>query len=81
MAVPLVPGAEAKPTVRVLSGGPDYRTAVDHLKEADPVLGRLIRQIGPCRLEVETRMTPFAALLEAIVTMGWGRVVTCPRFP
>ena len=37
------------------------------LSKADPRLGRLIADVGPCRLTVEALQTPFQALAEAIV--------------
>jgi DNA-3-methyladenine glycosylase II len=44
-----------------------FEHAVRHLRRADPVLGRLIRDIGPCRLAVDGRQSAFAALAESIV--------------
>jgi O-6-methylguanine DNA methyltransferase len=41
--------------------------AVAHLRAADPVLGRLIDAVGPCRLELRRTTSLFLALLEAIV--------------
>ncbi|MBI3931815.1 MAG: DNA-3-methyladenine glycosylase 2 family protein, partial [Acidobacteria bacterium] len=43
------------------------RRATAHLRRADPVLARLVRDVGPCRLEVDRRGGPFAALVESIV--------------
>jgi DNA-3-methyladenine glycosylase II len=40
--------------------------ALRHLSEADPVMGRLIRAIGPCTLEPEPRRTPFESLVRAV---------------
>ncbi|HKB08131.1 MAG TPA: DNA-3-methyladenine glycosylase 2 family protein [Candidatus Polarisedimenticolia bacterium] len=37
------------------------------LAGADPLLGRLIERVGPCRLELDSIQSPFAALAEAIV--------------
>ncbi len=37
-----------------------------HLKAADPVLGRLIGEIGPCRLIAERKREPYEALVLAI---------------
>src|SRR5262245_51344544 len=37
------------------------------LARADPLLGRLIDRVGPCRLELDSIQSPFAALAEAIV--------------
>ena len=36
------------------------------LAEADPTLGRLIEQVGECRIRVARTMPPFAALVESI---------------
>jgi len=47
--------------------GFDSPAAVEHLRVADPVLGRLIDRVGPCRLQVTTTQTLFDALAEAIV--------------
>lgn len=44
-----------------------WRRATNHLKRRDPVLERIIRDVGPCRLEVDRRTPRFAALVEAIV--------------
>jgi len=43
------------------------RQAVRKLSEADPVLGGLIRQIGPCGLGMTRRNHYFASLVEAII--------------
>jgi 3-methyladenine DNA glycosylase/8-oxoguanine DNA glycosylase len=43
------------------------RAALKHLRGADPVLGRLIDAVGPCRLVVDRRGGPFASLAEAII--------------
>src|SRR6266545_4384185 len=45
----------------------DLRRAVRHLRAVDPVLGRLIRDVGPCGYRVDRGGGPFAALAEAIV--------------
>lgn len=42
------------------------RAALKHLSAADPVMGRLIRAIGPCKLEPETRRSPFQSLVRAV---------------
>ena len=39
---------------------------VDHLSRADPVLGGLIRAVGPCRFEPDLDCHPFQALAQAI---------------
>jgi DNA-3-methyladenine glycosylase II len=43
------------------------RRATTHLRRADPVLAAILSRVGPCRLEVDTRGGPFAALVEAIL--------------
>jgi 3-methyladenine DNA glycosylase/8-oxoguanine DNA glycosylase len=43
------------------------RRAVTHLRAADPVLARIIEEVGPCRLTAEREAAPFAALVESIV--------------
>jgi len=43
------------------------RLAEAHLKGADPVMARLIEQIGGCGLHRSRREDPFTALVEAIV--------------
>lgn len=40
--------------------------ALKHLSAADPVMRRLIAQIGPCTLVPETRRAPFQSLVQAI---------------
>jgi DNA-3-methyladenine glycosylase II len=42
------------------------REIIDHLANADPVLGGLIRAVGPCRLEPEAHCHPFEILARAI---------------
>ncbi|HUA38536.1 MAG TPA: hypothetical protein VMA35_09120 [Candidatus Sulfopaludibacter sp.] len=37
-----------------------------HLAAGDPVMGRLIREHGPCELEPETRRSPFQSLVLAV---------------
>src|ERR1700741_2032224 len=39
---------------------------IDHLSRADPVLGALIRAVGPCRLAPEGDCHPFQTLAGAI---------------
>jgi DNA-3-methyladenine glycosylase II len=49
---------------------PDPRTirkAVLHLKKSDPVMARLITEIGPCRYEVKNFGTHFDALCRSII--------------
>jgi 3-methyladenine DNA glycosylase/8-oxoguanine DNA glycosylase len=43
------------------------RAASRHLRSADPVLGRLIERVGPCRLRVDRGGGPFTSLTEAIL--------------
>jgi 3-methyladenine DNA glycosylase/8-oxoguanine DNA glycosylase len=38
-----------------------------YLRRADPILGRLIAAVGPCRYAIDRRGGPFASLAEAIV--------------
>lgn len=45
----------------------DYRSARRVLTAQDPVLGALIRRVGPCGLASDQRDDPFRALVEAIV--------------
>src|SRR5271165_665117 len=40
--------------------------ALKHLAEVDPLMGELIREIGPCRLEPERRRPPFQSLVQAV---------------
>lgn len=42
------------------------RAAIHHLSAVDPVLARLIREIGICRLKPETRRPPFQSLVQAV---------------
>jgi len=44
----------------------DPEDAVRALRLGDPVLGRLIDRVGPCRFAVHKRATPFAALAQSI---------------
>ena len=43
------------------------RKAVSHLKKADPVMARLIAEVGPCRYEVKNFGTHFDALCRSII--------------
>jgi DNA-3-methyladenine glycosylase II len=45
----------------------DFAAAVEHLRRSDPRLGEVIERLGPCRLEIDAKSTPYAALLESIV--------------
>jgi DNA-3-methyladenine glycosylase II len=40
--------------------------ALKHLSAADPVMARLIREIGPCKLEHEPWRSPFQSLVQAV---------------
>ena len=40
--------------------------ALKHLSEADPVMARLIREIGACKLEHEPWRSPFQSLVQAV---------------
>ncbi len=45
----------------------DPAFAVQHLKQADPVLGRLIDSVGPFTLQLKETLSVYGALAEAIV--------------
>jgi DNA-3-methyladenine glycosylase II len=40
--------------------------ALKHLSAVDPVMARLIREVGPCRLEHEPGRSPFQSLVQAV---------------
>ncbi len=40
--------------------------ALKHLSAVDPVMARLIREVGPCRLEHEPWRSPFQSLVQAV---------------
>ena len=42
-------------------------TARRRIKKADPVMARLIKRVGPFKMETEFELSPFEALLRAIV--------------
>ena len=44
-----------------------HRKAVNHLRKSDPVLAKLIAEIGPCRYEVRNFGTHFDALCRSII--------------
>lgn len=46
---------------------PDHRPALRHLGESDPVLGKVIAQVGPCALAPAEKVNLFEALLESII--------------
>ncbi len=41
--------------------------ALAHLSQTDPVLGELIKKVGPCTLTPRDRRSPFQALVQAVV--------------
>ncbi|WP_373047852.1 DNA-3-methyladenine glycosylase family protein [Vulgatibacter sp.] len=43
------------------------RPAVAHLRKADPVLARVIEEVGPCRLTLRTEGSHFHALLRSVL--------------
>jgi 3-methyladenine DNA glycosylase/8-oxoguanine DNA glycosylase len=45
----------------------NHRPSVRYLKRVDPVLARVIEQVGPCRIQVRTDGTHFQALTRSIV--------------
>jgi methylated-DNA-[protein]-cysteine S-methyltransferase len=59
--------ASARPSARHAGATFDAAAAVRGLRKADPVLARLIAEVGPCRLEVNETRSVFAALSHAIV--------------
>ena len=44
-----------------------HRSAIAHLKRADPVLAEIIDRVGPCRLEARRTGTHYDALVRSIV--------------
>jgi DNA-3-methyladenine glycosylase II len=44
-----------------------HRAAISHLRAVDPVLGRIIDVVGPCRLEARRTGTHYDALVRSIV--------------
>ena len=40
--------------------------AIAHLSQADKTLARLIKRVGPCRLEPQTKRAPFQALVRSV---------------
>src|SRR3954451_3042505 len=44
-----------------------HRQAIAHLKRVDPVLAKIIDQVGPCRLEARRAGTHYDALVRSIV--------------
>ncbi len=45
----------------------NYTKAIRHLRRADPVMRRLIKTVGPCRLHTECTPDEFATLVDAII--------------
>ncbi len=45
----------------------DVHEAANHLAAADPVMGRIVEAVGPCRLEFGRMDTPFQSLLRSII--------------
>ena len=45
----------------------DVEAAVAHVARRDRALARLIREVGPCRLEIAARQSPYEAIAESIV--------------
>jgi len=43
-----------------------HEHAIAHLTKSDKVLARLIRQVGPCRLEPRRTHSPFQSLVQAV---------------
>jgi len=43
------------------------RKATTHLRSVDPLMNRLIAEVGTCRLEVNDSLSPFQTLLRAII--------------
>src|SRR5208282_5870648 len=46
---------------------PDWSAALEHLSAADPKLAALIRQVGPCALEIPHHFSIFYSLARSIV--------------
>lgn len=44
-----------------------HRKAVNHLKGADPILARLIAQVGPCRFRADESGSHFDAVVRSII--------------
>src|SRR5580765_3812250 len=57
----------SKPFVNNLSPQRMTNEALDYLTQADKRLGRLIQQVGPCRLKLKKHRSPFQALVESVV--------------
>lgn len=59
-----------------MTTNPEYRKAARYLSERDPVLRRIIEQVGPCQLRRSTNF--FLTLLESIVwqQLSWKAALT-----
>ncbi|MDX1951245.1 MAG: DNA-3-methyladenine glycosylase [Verrucomicrobiota bacterium] len=49
-----------------MSSASTYDAALEHLQSCDPVMRKLIRKVGPCRLEPQLQRPPFESLARAI---------------
>src|SRR6476661_1192435 len=49
------------------TGTPSIRKAVNHLRKSDPIMAKIIAEIGPCRYEVKNFGTHFDALCRSII--------------
>ncbi len=45
----------------------DLETACAHVARRDRTLARVMKEVGPCRLEIAARQSPYEALFESIV--------------
>jgi DNA-3-methyladenine glycosylase II len=45
----------------------DLASATAHVAKRDRTLARVVREVGPCRLEIAARQSPYEALFESIV--------------
>jgi 3-methyladenine DNA glycosylase/8-oxoguanine DNA glycosylase len=65
------PTPRHRETPQLFAGGAalpfDVQVATRHLTEADPVLGEMIAQVGPCRLQLDAGQSPFESLAESII--------------
>src|SRR5256885_15612547 len=43
-----------------------HEAAIEHLSQSDKVLARLIRRVGPCRLQPRRSAGPFQALVQSV---------------
>ena len=43
-----------------------HEAAIEHLSQSDKVLARLIRRVGPCRLEARRSAGPFHAVVQSV---------------